>query len=148
MSMDAAAKFAVEVLASEALQAKVAAATNGKQGRSVAEAVAAIGQAEGFSFSADEAAAIGRQASLLLKQQSGAELSDAELAQVAGGGLLGDVQQGFVSAFSRLDKPVGGIASATRDIGFAFVGAAGNVASPGRGIVSAANQVASFFSSW
>jgi len=98
MSIEAAGKFVEKVVMSEALQDKVSKATNGKDGLAVAQAVAAIGKAEGFDFTAEEAVAISKQAVVAFKQNAGQELSPAELEQVSGGvnlgGIWGSLKQG------------------------------------------------------
>jgi len=78
MSKDAAAKFIEKLAADPALQAQVTRAVEGKDDKAAAAAVAAIGKAKGFDFSADEAmAACPRPAS--------GELGAEELEKVSGG---------------------------------------------------------------
>ncbi|MBM3527425.1 MAG: Nif11-like leader peptide family natural product precursor [Alphaproteobacteria bacterium] len=98
MSIEAAGKFVEKVVMSEALRDKVSKATSGKDGLAVAHTVAEIGKAEGFDFTAEEAVAISKQAVIAFKQNTGQELSAAELDQVSGGvnwgGIWGSIKQG------------------------------------------------------
>jgi predicted ribosomally synthesized peptide with nif11-like leader len=80
MSNEAAAEFMEKCAGSDALQAQIANATTGKDARPAADAIVAIGKANGFEFTADEALALAQR-----RPPHGGELSAQELEQVSGG---------------------------------------------------------------
>ena len=86
MSIQAATQFTEKWAGSEALQADLDKALAGKEGRAAIDVVVAIGKANGFEFTADEAMAIrGALIEQMRKEGVGGELTAEELGQVSGG---------------------------------------------------------------
>jgi predicted ribosomally synthesized peptide with nif11-like leader len=82
MSAQAAQQFMEKLAANEDLLKQIDKDTAGKDSTAVLAAVVAAGKAQGFDFTAAEVQA---GAMIHLKQQSGEQLTDQELAQVSGG---------------------------------------------------------------
>src|SRR5262245_2291411 len=87
MSLDAASKFVAKVNGDSALKDKVASAIEGKSDNEAAANFVALGKANGFDFTADEAIVLRDCAVAVMN----GEMSNAELDSVAGGADLRSV---------------------------------------------------------
>lgn len=87
MSIVNAVSFCERMSTDPGLERRAAEALADAAGPAAIEALVALGATVGLEFSAEELAAVGRHLA------SGSELSDAQLASVAGGNTVGDSEQ-------------------------------------------------------